>query len=274
MYIALLTVLFGAIVGFSLGLTGGGGAIFAVPLLVFGLAFSPAEAVGISLVSVGTLSAIGLLGRWRIGHVELKPGLIFAFAGMLGTPVGSWLSGQIPERLLLGLFAILMLVVALRMWFSAKSPEIIQHSLHVEDDQGPVCPRDSAGVLRLTSGCARLLALVGLAAGLMAGLFGVGGGFIIVPALIAFSGMTIHRAIGTSLLVVTLVSIVGVSSHLLLGRYIPVTTTLWFVVGGVLGMGLGILASRRLSGPSLQRAFAIAILAVALFVIIKSMVQL
>jgi uncharacterized protein len=268
-----LAVLFGAIVGFSLGLTGGGGAIFAVPLLVYGLAFQPVEAVGISLIAVGTLSGVGLVQRWQMGHVESKPGLIFAFAGMLGTPFGSVLASQIPEQLLLGLFAILMLVIAVRMWHSAKAPETIQLSAHVEEDQGPICRRDGAGLLKLTLGCARLLAAVGLAAGLLAGLFGVGGGFIIVPALIAFSGMPIHRAVGTSLLVVTLVSIVGVSSHLLLGRYIPVKITLWFVVGGLIGMGLGMLASERLSGPSLQRAFALAIVAVALFVMSRSMYQ-
>jgi uncharacterized membrane protein YfcA len=266
----LLTVLLGAIVGFSLGLTGGGGAIFAVPLLVYGLAVAPSEAVGISLASVGAMSAVGLLGRWRTGHVEPKTGLIFAVAGMLGTPVGSWLAGQIPSQLLLLLFAVLMLVVAARMWTGARRAQELFACAPDEEDAGPTCRRDPEGVLRLTSRCAGLLALIGIGTGVLAGLFGVGGGFVIVPALVVFSGMSIHRAVGTSLLVITLISIAGVASHLLMGRSISLPTTLLFVAGGAIGMGSGILASHRLSGPALQRTFAIAIIAVALLVIAKN----
>lgn len=268
---ALLAILFGAIVGFSLGLTGGGGAIFAVPLLVYGLGILPGEAVGISLASVGAMSAAGLAGRWRTGHVELRTGLIFAVAGMLGTPLGSWLAGLISPTLLLLMFAGLMLVVAGRMWTGARSAPPLLACTPDEEDAGPTCRRDPAGVLKLTSRCAGLLALVGIATGILAGLFGVGGGFVIVPALIIFSGMSIHRAVGTSLLVITLISVAGVASHLLMGRSISLPTTLLFVAGGGIGMALGILASRRLSGPSLQRAFAVAIIAVAIFVISKSL---
>lgn len=264
-----LAVLFGMLVGFSLGLTGGGGAIFAVPLLVYGLAIAPSEAVGISLASVGTMSAAGLLGRWRTGHVEPKTGTIFAVAGMCGTPVGSWLSGQIPEQLLLLLFSALMVIVAARMWTSPRRADAIV-ACTLEKDAGPTCRRDPEGVLRLTSRCAVLLALIGVATGVLAGLFGVGGGFVIVPALVVFSGMSIHRAVGTSLLVITLLSLSGVATHLVMGRSISLPVTLLFVAGGVLGMLLGILTSRRLSGPSLQRAFAIAIIAVAMFVIAKN----
>ena len=103
--------------------------------------------------------------------------------------------------------------------------------------------------------------------GVLSGLFGVGGGFVIVPALVLFSGMAIHRAVGTSLLVITLISASGVASHLLAGREIPIDTTLFFVAGGVLGMFAGIWASRYLSGPALQKVFAVAIVAVAVFVI-------
>ena len=225
-----LSVLFGGVIGFSLGLTGGGGAIFAVPLLVYVLAVAPREAVGISLASVGVTSFVGFLGRWRARQVEIRTGLVFAVAGMLGAPVGAWVSGLIPEAVLLTLFAILM----------------------------------------LTSRCAVLLLVVGLLTGVLSGLFGVGGGFVIVPALVLFSGMAIHRAVGTSLLVITLVSISGIASHLFVGRTISVETTALFVVGGVTGMLLGNLAGRRLSGPVLQKVFAVAIVAVAFFVIVRT----
>lgn len=272
----LLTLSFGGIVGFSLGLTGGGGAIFAVPLLVYGLGVAPREAVGISLAAVGVTSFVGFLGRWRAQKVEIRTGLVFAVAGMLGAPVGAWLSGLIPETVLLALFAILMLIVALRMWSKASEPAIAglpdACSTKAADVDGPACRRDINGNLLLTSRCAWLLAAVGVVTGVLSGLFGVGGGFVIVPALVLFSGMAIHRAVGTSLLVITMVSVSAIASHLFAGRSISAETTALFVVGGVAGLLLGNLAGRRLSGPTLQKVFAGAIVAVAIFVIVRTVV--
>lgn len=270
---ASLSLIFGAIVGLSLGLTGGGGAIFAVPMLVYGLGMATREAVGISLAAVGVTSFVGFLGRWKSGQVEIRTGLLFALAGMIGAPIGSWLAGLIPEPLLLTLFAILMLVVAYRMWAKAvASTRAVAAACPVEnpDEDGPSCQRDADGNLRLTSRCARLLLLVGLLTGVLSGLFGVGGGFVIVPALILFSGMAIHRAVGTSLLVITLVSVSGVASHLYAGRTIPLDVTSWFVAGGVGGMLLGTQIGRHLSAPTLQKGFALAILAVATFVFYRT----
>jgi uncharacterized membrane protein YfcA len=270
----LLTLAFGGVVGFSLGLTGGGGAIFAVPLLVYGLGVSPREAVGISLASVGVTAFVGFVGRLRARQVEMRTGLVFAAAGMLGAPIGSWLAGMVPEAVLLALFAFLMLVVALRMWSKAAetaSAELsVARSTEAADWDRPVCRRDCDGNLLLTSRCAWLLAGIGIATGVLSGLFGVGGGFVIVPALVLFSGMAIHHAVGTSLLVITLVSISGVASHFFVGRTIAAETTALFVVGGVAGMLIGSLAGRRLSGPALQRVFSVAIVAVALFVIVRT----
>jgi uncharacterized membrane protein YfcA len=116
-----------------------------------------------------------------------------------------------------------------------------------------------------------LLAVVGLCTGFLSGMFGVGGGFVIVPALVLFSGMPIHRAIATSLLVIVLVSISGVASHLLAGRTIPPGLTITFILGGVLGLALGSQLAKRLSGPHLQRVFAGGIVAVALFVVARTL---
>lgn len=268
-----LSLIFGVIVGVSLGLTGGGGAMFAVPMLVYGLGMDTREAVGVSLVSVGITSLVGFVGRWRTGQVEIRTGLLFAVAGMIGAPFGSWLAGLIPESLLLTLFALLMLAVAFRMWSkaSAVALEAPACPTNSEDGDGPSCQRDAEGNLRLTSRCARLLLFVGLLTGVLSGLFGVGGGFVIVPALITFSGMAIHRAVGTSLLVIMLVSLSGVSSHLLAGRIIPLEVTAWFVAGGGSGMLIGTRIGRQLSGPTLQKGFAVAILAVAAFVLYRTL---
>jgi uncharacterized membrane protein YfcA len=265
----ILSLVFGAIVGVSLGLTGGGGAIFAVPLLVYGLSVDPRQAVGISLAAVGITSLVGFFGRWQAGQVEFSTGLMFAVAGMTGAPLGSWFSTRIPQVLLLTLFALLMLVVAARMWRSADSLNNQSRRRTVDVDD-PTCRRDAVGNLRWNTRCAVLLVAIGVLTGILSGLFGVGGGFIIVPALVLFSGMAIHRAMGTSLLIITLISASGVASHLLAGRDIPFDMTSYFVVGGVLGMFAGIRITRYLSGPALQKVFAWAIVAVAGFIILRT----
>lgn len=270
-----LAVLFGAIVGFALGLTGGGGGIFAVPLLVYGLGVGPREAVGISLASVGGTALSGAVPRLIRGEVELRTGLLFAIAGMIGAPIGSYLSTLIPESLLLVLFACLMFVVAQRMWAKATKPALATGTCATEGQASKdrsACQRDEDGRLRLTSRCARLLVVVGLTTGILSGLFGVGGGFVIVPALVLFSGMAIHLAVATSLFVIVLVSISGVTSHLIAGNDISVQTTLLFMLGGFAGMGLGGVVAKRLKGATLQKIFAAAVVVVACFVIFKSVV--
>lgn len=269
-----LTAAFGCIVGFSLGLTGGGGAIFAVPLLVYGLGVAPREAVGISLASVGATAFAGFLGRWRARRVEVRTGLVYAAAGMVGAPVGSWLAGLIPEAVLLALFAVLMVVVATRMWTQAAKASTasppVSHPSESAVLNRSTCQRDCNGRLILTSRCAGLLIATGVATGVLSGLFGVGGGFVIVPALVLFSGMEIHLAIGTSLMVIALVSLSGVGSFLIAGRPIGVGITALFIVGGVVGMTLGSRLGRRLSGATLQKVFAVAIVAVAIFIIVRT----
>jgi uncharacterized membrane protein YfcA len=115
-----LSILFGMLVGLSLGLTGGGGAIFAVPLLVYGLGTPTKEAVAISLAAVGVTAFVGFLHRWKLREVELRTGLLFAFAGMLGAPVGTWLAGLLPDQVLLLSFGGLMVIVAVRLWRQAS----------------------------------------------------------------------------------------------------------------------------------------------------------
>jgi len=270
-----ITLLMGAVIGISLGLTGGGGAIFAVPMLIYGLGVSPLDAVGISLAAVGTTSLVGFFHRWRLGQVEVRTGLLFAAAGMVGAPIGSRIAGLIPESLLLVLFACLMAMVAVRFWQQASLPILpVKPSDPTcpagDEIDGPTCRRDAEGNLLLNSPCAVLLLCVGVATGVLSGMFGVGGGFVIVPALVLFSGMSMRRAVGTSLAVITLVSVSGVASHLLQGREIDPSITGLFILGGLGGLFAGQRIGRRLSGASLQRVFAVAIMAVACFVIFRS----
>jgi len=271
MFMTALSLLFGILIGLSLGLTGGGGAIFAVPLLVYGLGVSAKDALVTSLAAVGTISAVGFLTYWKRGHVELRTGFLFAAAGMLGAPAGTWIASLISESVLLLLFAGLMTVVAVRLWQQAASGRLdvlIDGTNDCRD--APTCQRDAAGELMLTSRCAILLVLVGVVAGALSGLFGVGGGFIIVPALVLFSGMAIHRAVGTSLLVIVLVSAMGLISHWYTGRTASAAVTFWFVLGGTFGLLIGQQIGRQLPASVLQKVFAFAILVVALLVIVKN----
>ena len=273
-----LSLIFGTMVGLSLGLTGGGGSIFAVPLLVYGLGLRPREAIGASLAAVGATALAGAIQRLRSGQVEIQTGLLFAAAGMLGTPMGAWLGGRLPESLLLVLFAALMIIVAARMWLMAtRQPEetrVVRAAGAPPEiaGQGPTCRRDPSGRLAMTSRCAAVLVAAGLVAGVLSGLFGVGGGFVIVPALVLTSGMEIHRAVATSLLVIALVSGAGVASHLAAGRPLPWGLTGLFVAGGLVGMGLGTLLAGRISGPVLQIIFALAMLAVAVLIVIERII--
>ena len=195
---------------------------------------------------------------------------------------------MIPETVLLMMFSVLMLLVAWTLWRksnngqSGVAPETT--GCQTSDSQTSngeaadcqtgngeaTCQRTADGRLRLTSRCAVLLAIVGLTAGFLSGMFGVGGGFIIVPALVLFSGMPIHKAVATSLLVIVLVSISGVGSHVAAGREIPLDVTGLFVVGGVAGMSLGRVVSERLPAAVLQKVFAGGIVAVAVFIVGKT----
>jgi len=262
----------GLVVGLSLGLTGGGGAIFAVPLLVYWLGVEPPTAVAISLITVALTAAVGAVERWRYGQVEFPTGLLFATAGMITAPVGSWLGSRVPEQPLLVSFALLMLVIAVRMWRRAGDIEERLPPGAVAAGSGPACRRDPVGRLRMTSRCATVLALVGLSVGFLSGLFGVGGGFLIVPALVSFASMGVPRAVGTSLLVMTLVGASAVASQFAAGREIPLIVTGGFVAGSVPGLFAGSAVGRRLRGPLLARLFAVVILLVAAFVIARELI--
>jgi len=270
--ILVLTTTLGAFVGLSLGLTGGGGAIFAVPILVYGLGVPPREAVGISLLTVGTTAFVGFVQRARRGMVEFPTGLLFALAGMIGAPIGSGLANYIPESILLTIFAGLMVLIAVRMWLKAneKSASL---PIIMDDNVGPTCRRDPEGRLRLTSQCALLLSVVGLSTGVLTGLFGVGGGFIIVPALVSFACMGMQRAIGTSLLIITLVSISGTTSHVIAEKALSLHTASLFISGSLVGLFIGSWLARRMAGPTLQRVFSISIVLVATYVILQTLNQ-
>ncbi len=265
MDLALLAI--GLLIGLVLGLTGAGGSVFAVPLLML-LAGQPmASAVGISL---GAVAASTLYASLRNGlHQRLlwTPGLILAGAGVVMAPIGKWLGVRLPEPWLLLAFTLLASLIALRMWWSARQqPEAAQvvRASRFSDEPTPglLCKLSQSGQFELKPRCVTGLVIGGLLTGLLAGLFGVGGGFLIVPLLLALSPIAMSQAVSTSLLIIALISSAGFASHLLSTE--PDWRLLGLVAaGGVVGMMLGQRLSARIANARLQQLFAVGLVVIS-----------
>lgn len=253
-----LGLAYGLVVGVSLGLTGGGGSIFAVPLLIYGLGIETRAAIGLSLAAVGVTAGFGAALRLKAREIDLLPGVIFALGGIVCAPLGVWFGHFIPAAVLLGVFALLMVFVGWRMW---------REKAETSDTPGPCVTRGGG---KLGPGCHARLIGAGAAAGVLSGLFGIGGGFIIVPALLYVTGTSIHRAVATSLLAIFLISLSGVGANLLRGQSFPMPVSALFVAGGFAGMLLGGAARSRLSGPALRKVFAAAMWLVGAFMLAKN----
>lgn len=254
----LLGVAFGIIVGVSLGLTGGGGSIFAVPLLTYGLGVPLGTALALSLASVGATAGFGAALLLRTREISLQAGLIFSVVGMAMAPIGAMIGHRISPAVLLSAFALMMGYVGMRMWSNQAYGSV---------RSGP-CATQGHG--KLTVRCYAMLSIAGAASGLLSGLFGVGGGFVIVPSLV-YAGIKIHQAVATSLMVIFLISISGVVANLVQGRRFPVGVTALFLGGCFGGMIAGSAFRSRLSGSALQKTFAMAMWLVAAFMLVKNL---
>jgi len=256
---------FGAIVGLALGLTGGGGSIFAMPLLLYGLQLAPREAVPLSLVAVGTTALVGGLQSIRARLVVWQPAIMFAVGAVLGAPGGIYTARFFPADWIVTGFAMLAAVVGILMWTHAsKRPEEAAAIRAAPEcsSGGPVCRIAADGQLRFTAPCALVLAIAGLGTGYLSGLFGVGGGFLIVPTLMLVTRINIHSAIATSLLIIAAIGFSGALSAIVAGTIVwPILVP--FVAGGVLAMFAARGFAARISGLRLRRGFAVAIVLIA-----------
>ncbi|MEZ5530604.1 MAG: sulfite exporter TauE/SafE family protein [Porticoccaceae bacterium] len=269
-----MTYLIGFCIGAILGLTGAGGSVVALPLLVGPLELPVPVAAGMALGAVAVAAATGLLARLRSGDIVWMPGLFFAAVATATLPLGSYLNRLLPEMLLLALFAILVLYVAIRLWRQATyQPDdaavVRAHGRNAETRQ-PVC--------RFTQGkpgyrCFMQLALAALVAGVLSGLFGVGGGFVIVPVLIFLTGISVHQAVATSLLVITLVAGSGFGLFLLDHDGTSLELLLPLAIGGALGMLAGTWLARYMAGPILQKTFAVVMVLLANGVLLQALLK-
>jgi uncharacterized protein len=258
----LITTLFGCIVGVSLGLTGGGGSIFAIPLLVYGLGLSMAKAVPISLIAVALTAAVGAWYSYRARLLMWRPIIMFCSGGVVGAPMGIFIAKYFQQVTLITGFAVLTFVVGLIMWrktFTRPEETRAIRAITAVDDKDPVCRLSADGKLTFTTPCAAVLMLVGLFTGLLSGLFGVGGGFLIVPSLMIVIELGIHRAVASSLMIITIIGLSGSASAFSGGGF-EWQILLPFITGSIIGMLSGRSIAARIAGPVLQRIFASAIL--------------
>ena len=240
------------LVGLSLGLLGGGGSILTLPVLVYVVGLAPRDGIAASLFIVGVTSASAMFGHARAGRVRWSIGALFGAASMLGAFAGGRLSHLVPAAVLLGGFTFLMLITAVAM---------MRRRSEVESGAAPSALRGGA--------LARVLA-VGVGIGLLTGVVGAGGGFVIVPALALLCALPMRAAVGTSLLVITMNSFAGfagAAAH---------ATIPWGVVGvmttsAVMGSFAGAALTSRVSPASLRTGFAWFILAMTAFMVWKQL---
>ncbi len=242
----LLSAALGFLIGLSLGMLGGGGSILTVPVFVYVLGFPAKESIAMSLVVVGVTSFTGAVGYWRSGHVSIRIALVFGLVAMAGSYMGTRLATRLTGGEQLTIFATIMLVAAGFMF----------RGLRAESPGGV-----SALPLPVT-------AAEGLVVGTLTGLVGVGGGFLIVPALI-LAGLQMADAVGTSLLTIALNCAVGFYGYI--GQvqiaWIPVALV---TAGTIPGIVTGTYASRFVSQKHLRRGFAVLLLCVSVYILIRS----
>lgn len=238
----------GAVLGLLLGLTGAGGSLVALPLLL-SLHLPLRDAIGVSLGAVAMSAAIGAIPRARQGMVAWRPVLLLTLAGWPGNAVGQWLGRFIPESALILGFCLLVLWSAWRMW------------------RGAGLPQRCSGPLRSAP-----LVAIGVGVGLLSGVMGVGGGFLIVPALLWFTPLTMLGATATSMAVIALVSGGGFLLYLT-GAQPPMTLLGGLAAGGAIGVLCGNVLAVRLRGATLQRLFALMLVAVSLSLAAQKLVS-
>ena len=251
-----LSIASGVLVGFVLGMVGGGGSIIAVPLLLYAVGIgSPHLAIGTSGIAVSLSALANLVNHARNGKVKWPCAITFSAAGVAGAWAGSSLAMKVPGEQLLALFGVLMVIVGTVM----------------------LLKKDAEGNpdIRLSFKTARqllpLLLIIGFGVGTLSGFFGIGGGFLIVPGLMLATGMPIAFAIGTSLAAVTIFGATTAANYAVSGL-VDWRIAIFFIGGGILGGLLGTFANQRLSGykGSLSLVFAGFVILTGLYITLNT----
>jgi uncharacterized protein len=240
----IVAAMFAVLMGLTLGLLGGGGSILTVPILVYILKVPDKTAIAMSLLVVGTTSLVAMTSHARQGNVVWRTGLIFGAFGMIGAFLGGKIAHFIPGGVLLTLFALLMLVTGGAMLRPRKTAMV----------ETPADDHKQLPVMKI--------ALEGVVVGAVTGLVGAGGGFLVVPALALMGGLSMKRAIGTSLLVIAMKSFAGFASF---ASFVQLDWTLFGVFTGasVLGTIGGTLLAKKIDASKLRTGFAVFVFVMA-----------
>lgn len=257
----------GLVIGAILGLTGAGGGIFAVPALMFGLGMEIHQAAPVALLAVGMAAGLGALQGLRQGIVRYKAAAVLALAGAMTAPLGIKLAKWLAPSSLNLIFVAIMLVVAYRMFMASRGAQ-------TDDELSVVRP----GACKVSKETGRFiwgprtittLGSIGVVSGLFTGMLGVGGGFIIVPALAYFSELRMHTIVATSLMVIALLSAVTV--FIAWGQGVSLTLGAWaFSLMSLAGMAGGRFLAPKIPSPILQRIFSISCVAVAALMLMRN----
>ena len=250
--IIVLSIISGVTVGFSLGMIGGGGSVLAVPLLLYVVGIRDAHlAIGTSALAVGVIAGINLLSHNKLRNIRIKKGLLFAIPGIAGTLVGAQLGLWTPAENLLILFAGFMGVVGFLML------------------------KRNATKHEVTNGNSNLIllkknvSLSGFSVGVLAGYFGIGGGFLIVPTIMYSGGLNIIQAIGTSLVSVSSFGLTTAARYFVAGQ-VDIIIAALLIVGGVVGGYFGAKTSERIPKENLSKIFAALLFVIAGYIVFRT----
>ncbi len=282
----IIAIALGLLVGLSLGALGGGGSTLAVPILVFAAGLQAQDATTASLLVVGVASAFGVVSHLRNGNVRLGAGIAFGAAGIVGSRIGLLVNRSLDENVLLIAFSVLIAFVALRMYRSiGDSKPVAAQTDDVESSgvstdrtsrSGGVAtePRAASGVgLELSASAIAKLAGAATIVGLLTGLFGVGGGFAVVPALTLLLKFPAKEAIGTSLVVIVINAAIALamrSGDILEAGAFDWGVVLPFLATVTIGVVVGTRVASNLEAHRLTRAFALMLGAVAVYTAIST----
>ncbi len=247
-------------VGLSLGLFGSGGSILTVPALIYLLHHEDTVAIAESLAIVGSIALIIVLPYAKARLVDWRLALRFGLPGMAGTYLGAWLAAFVPGYVQLFVFAGVMVLAAIQMWRKSKT--------------NVTSPQQPAAAMRSNM----KIGIDGLAVGILTGFVGVGGGFLIVPALVLLAGLTMRQAVATSLLIIAMNSAIGLIKHLNvlneMGTFVDLRTVGLFIAVGVIGSFIGKRLSDKLPQRAMQRGFAVFLILMAGFILVKETTSL
>lgn len=248
----ILALISGSFSGFSLGLTGGGGSILAVPLLVYAVGENVHLAIGTSLLAVGITALISSFSYMKQSLVKFKIALFMASPGIVSTYIGALINKQLKGPIILLIFSLLMMYIGYLMVKKKKN--------------------DNAEHKNTKISYTKIL-ILGFITGFASGFFGIGGGFLLVPALFLGAKLTMKEAVATSLFIIFLFGLFGLASYEIQGRRISYIISAVFVIGGALGGYAGAMVAKRINQNKLRLIFSMFIILIGIAMFISNVAK-